>query len=51
MAGKGDKLRPVDLKTYLKNYDAIDWGYVWCEKCKMHHKSQIKCKGVEYTDE
>ena len=28
MSGKGDRQRPVDIETYDKNYEEIDWGNV-----------------------
>ena len=42
-AGKGDTPRPVDKKTYDKNYDKIKWGE------KKEEKKPIKKGRVRYT--
>jgi len=43
-AGKGDKVRPMDKKTYDKNFDQIQWK----EKVEKESK-KIKGNKIRYS--
>jgi len=45
-AGKGDKYRPVDLKQYAKNYDAI---FNSSKKVNEKHKKTLEKLNDEET--
>jgi hypothetical protein len=45
MAGKGDKPRPVNKKTYNENFDQINWS----RNDNQKNDTEIKCSFKKIT--